>query len=56
MSEWIKHDGGPCPVGDWDFVEVKIAGRGKTYTFHAGILLWEKVTEYRVLSFAEKSS
>jgi hypothetical protein len=48
-SEWTEHDGGPCPVGEWDLVEVRIAGKQKTYEFHAGIILWENVTHYRVV-------
>lgn len=49
-DEWIEHDGGACPVDEWDLVEVKVIAGKKTYTFHAGIILWEKVIAYRVVS------
>ena len=45
MSDWIEHNGGPQPVGDDVWVDL----RGTTYD-RAGFLHWDRKCHYRILN------
>ena len=46
-NEWIEHDGGPCPVGETETVEVEHAIGLMTAPAH--LLKWANVKRYRVV-------
>lgn len=65
MSEWKRHDGGPCPVDPDDLVELPAGtyhghnNRGTLGPFRAGDLKWrneehfhlrDEIQSYRVVS------
>lgn len=59
MSEWIKHDGGPCPVDGGIRVEVRLRD-GATDTRGASDLYWDyaipredQIIAYRIVEVGQ---
>lgn len=53
MTDWIKHDGGECPVHPETIVEARHSIKDEIYPQTASYWDWSAVTEYRQLTGKE---
>jgi len=52
VGPWIKHDGGKCPVGNYEFVVV-VDVKGYKECDGADMIDWQHVTKYAVIKTRE---
>ena len=50
MTEWIKHDGGPCPVPPETEVEPLFKSGARMPKDRASEFYWPNITSYRIVS------